>query len=335
MKKVAVLGAGSWGTALAMVLAHKKYQVSLWSIVPEQIKEINEARTNHAFLQGIKIPEGIWATGSLEEVLEGAEFVVMSVPSGAIRDVARQLLTTLPKEAILINTAKGIEPGTLKRLSEVIREEIPGISDRLVVLSGPSRAEEVAIKMPTALVVASENAQAAEKAQDLFMTDFFRIYISYDVVGVEIGGALKNVVALATGISDGLGFGDNTRAAIITRGMSEIVRLGMAMGADPLTFSGLSGMGDLVVTATSMHSRNRRAGIAIGKGEALEDIKAKMGMVIEGVRTAEAIVALNKKYNVETPIASHVYKIIFENEDPRETVHELMKREKKAEREVL
>lgn len=329
--KVAVLGAGSWGTALAIVLADKGNQVNLWSIVPEQISEINEKRTNSAYLKNVVLPEGIIAVNLLEDAVLDAKFIVMSVPSSAVREVAKNLKTLLSKDTIIVNTAKGIEPGSLKRLSEVISEEIPGIEERLVVLSGPSHAEEVAIKMPTTVVAASLSEESAKKVQDLFMNEYFRIYINSDVIGVEIGAAFKNVIALATGISDGLGFGDNTRAAIITRGIAEIVRIGIAMGAQPITFSGLSGIGDLVVTATSMHSRNRRAGIAIGKGENIEDIKKKMGMVIEGVRTAEAIVELNKKYKVDTPITNHVYKIIYENEDPRETVLELMKRDKKSE----
>lgn len=329
--KIGVLGAGSWGTALAMVLADKGYKVNIWSIIPEQLKEINENRSNNAYLKDVIIPQGITAVSTLEETIEDAEYIIMSVPSSAVREVARSLKPLLNDKVILVNTAKGIEPGSLKRLSEVIIEEISGIENRLVVLSGPSHAEEVAVKMPTAVVAASANDEAAEKVQDLFMNEYFRIYINSDVIGVEIGAALKNVIALATGISDGLGFGDNTKAAIITRGMAEIVRMGMAMGAQPLTFAGLSGIGDLVVTATSMHSRNRRAGIAIGKGEKIEDIKKKMGMVIEGVRTAEAIVELNKKYKVDTPITNHVYKIIYENEDPLETVYELMKRDKKRE----
>ncbi len=329
--KIGVFGAGSWGTALAMVLADKDHEVKIWSIIPDQLKEINKKRTNNSYLKNITIPERITAVSTLEETIEGADYIIMSVPSSAVREVSRNLKPLIKDNAILVNTAKGIEPGSLKRLSEVIIEEIPGIEGRLVVLSGPSHAEEVAVKMPTAVVVASANNEAAEKVQDLFMNEYFRIYINSDVIGVEIGAALKNVIALATGISDGLGFGDNTKAAIITRGMAEIVRMGMAMGAQPLTFAGLSGIGDLVVTATSMHSRNRRAGIAIGKGEKIEDIKQKMGMVIEGARTAEAIIELNKKYNVDTPITNHVYKIIYENEDPLETVYELMKRDKKRE----
>ncbi len=331
--KIAVLGAGSWGTALAMVLGDKGYEVKIWSIIPDQLIEINEKKTNSAYLKNVSLPSSITAVGTLEEAVEESDFIVMSVPSSAVRDVSKKLKPLLKDNVIVVNTAKGIEPGTLKRLSEVITEEIPGIENRLVVLSGPSHAEEVAIKMPTAIVAASSEESSAEKVQDLFMSDYFRIYINSDVAGVEIGAAFKNVIALATGISDGLGFGDNTRAAIITRGMAEILRIGIAMGAKPLTFAGLSGIGDLVVTATSMHSRNRRAGIAIGKGEKIEDIKEKMGMVIEGVRTAEAIIELNKKYNVDTPITNHVYKIIFENEDPRETVYELMKRDKKSETE--
>ncbi len=329
--KVAVLGAGSWGTALGIVLADKGHQVNLWSIVPKQIIEINENKTNNAYLKDIVLPKGIKAVGLLEEAVLDAKFIVMSVPSSAVREVSRNLKTLINEDSIIVNTAKGIEPGSLKRLSEVISEEIPGIENRLVVLSGPSHAEEVAVKMPTTVVAASLSEESAKKVQDLFMNEYFRIYINPDVIGVEIGAAFKNVIALATGISDGLGFGDNTRAAIITRGIAEIVRIGIAMGAQPITFSGLSGIGDLVVTATSMHSRNRRAGIAIGKGENIEDIKEKMGMVIEGVRTAEAIVELNKKYKVDTPITNHVYKIIYEKEDPRETVLELMKRDKKSE----
>ena len=329
--KVGVLGAGSWGTALAMVLADNGNKVKIWSIIPEQIVEINEKRTNKAYLKDIQIPYGVTAVATLEEAVEDVDFVVMSVPSSVVRQVSAQLNTLLKDNIIVINTAKGIEPGSLKRLSEVIIEEIPGIENRLVVLSGPSHAEEVAVKMPTAVVAASSNESASEMVQDLFMNEYFRIYINSDVIGVEVGAAFKNVIALATGITDGLGFGDNTKAAIITRGMAEIVRIGVAMGGQPLTFAGLSGIGDLVVTATSMHSRNRRAGIAIGKGEKIEDIKKNMGMVIEGVRTAEAIIELNKKYQVDTPITNHVYKIIYENEDPRETVYELMKRDKKRE----
>ena len=329
--KVGVLGAGSWGTALAMVLADNGNKVKIWSIIPEQIVEINEKRTNKAYLKDIQIPYGVTAVATLEEAVEDVDFIVMSVPSSVVRQVSAQLNTLLKDNVIVINTAKGIEPGSLKRLSEVIIEEIPGVENRLVVLSGPSHAEEVAVKMPTAVVAASSNESASEKVQDLFMNAYFRIYINPDVIGVEVGAAFKNVIALATGITDGLGFGDNTKAAIITRGMAEIVRIGVAMGAQPLTFAGLSGIGDLVVTATSMHSRNRRAGIAIGKGEKIEDIKKNMGMVIEGVRTAEAIIELNKKYQVDTPITNHVYKIIYENEDPRETVYELMKRDKKRE----
>lgn len=329
--KVGVLGAGSWGTALAMVLADNGNKVKIWSIIPEQIVEINEKRTNKAYLKDVQIPSGVIAVATLEEAVEDVDFIVMSVPSSVVRQVSAQLNTLLKDNIIVINTAKGIEPGSLKRLSEVIIEEIPGIENRLVVLSGPSHAEEVAVKMPTAVVAASSNESASEMVQDLFMNEYFRIYINSDVIGVEVGAAFKNVIALATGITDGLGFGDNTKAAIITRGMAEIVRIGVAMGGQPLTFAGLSGIGDLVVTATSMHSRNRRAGIAIGKGEKIEDIKKNMGMVIEGVRTAEAIIELNKKYQVDTPITNHVYKIIYENEDPRETVYELMKRDKKRE----
>lgn len=329
--KVAVLGAGSWGTALAMVLADKEYDVNIWSIFPEQVEEINKDHTNLAFLKEVSLPENIIASSHMEEVLEGAKYIIMSVPSSAVREVSQKLKPFLKDDVIIVNTAKGLEPGTLKRISEIISEELDGVEDRLVVLSGPSHAEEVALRMPTAVVVASSNEESAKKVQDLFMNDYFRIYVNTDVIGVEVGAAFKNVIALASGITDGLGLGDNTKAALITRGMAEIERIGVAMGGQPATFAGLSGIGDLVVTATSMHSRNRRAGIAIGRGEDIEDIKKEMGMVIEGVRTAETIIELNKKYKVDTPITNHVYKIIYEGEDPRETVYELMRRDKKRE----
>lgn len=329
--KVAVLGAGSWGTALAMVLADKDYEVKIWSIFPDQVDEINKQRTNLAFLKDINLPENIVASGDLAQVVQGAEYIVMSVPSSAVREVSQKLKPLLEDHVLVVNTAKGLEPGSLKRLSEIISEELGGIDERVVVLSGPSHAEEVAMKMPTAVVVASASEESSKKIQDLFMNDFFRIYVNSDIIGVEVGAAFKNVIALASGITDGLGLGDNTKAALITRGMAEIERIGVAMGGQPATFAGLSGIGDLVVTATSMHSRNRRAGIAIGRGEKIEDIKKEMGMVIEGVRTAETIIELNKKYKVDTPITNHVYKIIYENEDPMETVYELMRRDKKRE----
>lgn len=331
MKKISVLGAGSWGTALSMVLADKGYEVNLLTIIEEQCNEINEKRTNHAYLKDIVLPEKIKATLDLEECVKDADFLIMSVPSSAVRAVAKNIAGLLDKKTIVINTAKGIEPHTLLRLSEVINQEIPDIRDRLVVLSGPSHAEEVALRMPTAIVAASENHDAALKAQDLFMSEKFRVYTNPDVVGVEAGGSLKNVIALATGISDGLGYGDNTRAALITRGIAEIAKLGKAMGANPLTFTGLSGMGDLVVTCNSMHSRNRRAGIAIGKGGEVKEILESMGMVVEGVRTAEAILELNKKYHVDMPISMHVYDLIFGDLKLEDVVSSLMTRAKKQE----
>ncbi len=329
--KVAVLGAGSWGTALAMVLADKDYEVNIWSIFPKQVEEINTKHTNLAFLKDVNLPENIIASGDLAQVVKGAQYIIMSVPSSAVREVSQKLKPLLEEGVIVVNTAKGLEPGSLKRLSQIISEELGGLDERVVVLSGPSHAEEVAMKMPTAVVVASASEEASKKVQDLFMNDYFRIYVNSDIIGVEVGAAFKNVIALASGITDGLGLGDNTKAALITRGMAEIERIGVAMGGQPATFAGLSGIGDLVVTATSMHSRNRRAGIAIGRGEKIEDIKKEMGMVIEGVRTAETIIELNKKYKVDTPITNHIYKIIYENEDPRETVYELMRRDKKRE----
>jgi len=285
-KRVAVLGAGSWGTTLAVLLAEKGCRVSLWARRPQAAEELRWRRENVSYLPGIVIPFEVAITSDLGEALHNAEVVVLSVPSHALRPTLRLARPFLPSAALLINTAKGLEVDTLLRLSQVVAEELgEEAKRRLVVLSGPSHAEEVSRRFPTAVVVASEEPRTAEAAQDLFSTSYLRVYTNPDLVGVELGGALKNVIALASGMADGLGFGDNTRAAIITRGLAEIARLGVRLGANPLTFAGLAGLGDLVVTCTSPHSRNRQAGLLIGRGHTLEQALAQVGMVVEGVRT--------------------------------------------------
>ncbi|MCO7176761.1 NAD(P)H-dependent glycerol-3-phosphate dehydrogenase [Sporolactobacillus kofuensis] len=332
MKKIAVLGAGSWGTALSMVLADNGHQVALWSHRKMQADEISEKHTNEKYLPGVTLSEHIVGTDNLQAALDRAAAVVLVVPAKAMRDVLKQINHCLKQPLLFIHGVKGIEPGSFKRMSEVIEEEIPEeLRTAVVVLSGPSHAEEVSLCHPTTVAVASTDLVAAKKAQDLFFNHYFRVYTNEDIVGVEIGGALKNIIALGAGMLDGLGFGDNAKAALITRGLAEISRLGTKMGAHPLTFIGLTGMGDLIVTCTSVHSRNWRAGNMLGKGEKLDAVLNQMGMVVEGVRTAEAAYALAKKLNVEMPITSEIYQVLFDGKHPKEAVEELMCRDKKDE----
>ncbi|NQS75869.1 MAG: NAD(P)H-dependent glycerol-3-phosphate dehydrogenase [Peptococcaceae bacterium] len=331
-KKIGVLGAGSWATAVSLLLAQKGYKVKIWSIVPEQINEINVNRRNQSYLPGITIPENIVAMDNLEQVIRDAEAIVFGVPSHAFRGVVRQALPYLPGESILINLAKGIEEESLCRMSQVFTQEVgAGAGWRYVVLSGPSHAEEVGLMVPTAVVAASSCMENAEYVQDLFMCDFFRVYTSPDVAGVELGGALKNIIALGTGIADGLGYGDNTKAALMTRGLTEISRMGMAMGASPLTFAGLAGVGDLIVTCTSMHSRNRRAGIALGRGKSLDDALTEVKMVVEGVRTTRAARKLAQTLSVEMPITEQINQVLFAGLSPAVAVNRLMTRVKTRE----
>ncbi|KJS83431.1 MAG: glycerol-3-phosphate dehydrogenase [Peptococcaceae bacterium BICA1-8] len=335
MKSVAILGAGSWGTALAITLAKKGVNVKLWCRNTEQAVQLVKSKENVKYLPGVILPHNIEILSDLKESVQGMDCIVFAVPTHGIRDILKQLRQLIASDSIIVNTAKGVEPDTLMRLSEVFEDEIPGIDSRFCVLSGPSHAEEVGRDMPTTVVAASRNRETAELVQDIFMTPKFRVYTNPDVVGVEIGGALKNVIALATGISDGLGFGDNTKAALITRGMTEIARLGVKMGANPLTFAGLTGIGDLVVTCTSMHSRNRRAGIALGQGKDLKSVLRDMGMVVEGVRTTKAVVMLGKKFDVELPISSEVYNVLFNDSNIKEGVVNLMTRIKTHEMEEI
>lgn len=326
-KKAAVLVAGSWGTALASVLADNGFDVMLWSRHPEQAEEINTKHRNSRFLKDAELSERIRATVSMEEAVTGASAVVLVAPSAAVREVAGQLRPLLTKQMQLVHATKGFETDSLKRITQILAEELPDFDPQnIVVLSGPSHAEEVIVRCPTTVVVAAYNTVAAEAAQDLFMNSYFRVYTNPDVIGVEVGGSLKNIIALGAGMSDGLGYGDNAKAALMTRGLAEIARLGVAMGANPLTFAGLAGLGDLVVTCTSRHSRNWRAGYMLGQGKPLGEVLEQMGMVVEGVKTTKAAHALCEQYHVRMPITDALYHVLFEGKPPKLAVEELMGR---------
>lgn len=332
MEKVTVLGAGSWGTALAMVLANNEHDCLLWSHREDQATEITTNHTNKKYLPETILPTNLNATSDFQQAIQHANVIVIAVPTKAIREVCQNMLPFLAEKKLFVHVSKGIEPDSLKRISEMIAEELSvDVTEAIVVLSGPSHAEEVVLKHPTTITVASENMVAAEKVQDLFMNKSFRVYTNDDVIGVEIGAALKNVIALAAGIVDGLGYGDNAKAALITRGLAEISRLGISLGAQPYTFSGLTGMGDLIVTCTSVHSRNWRAGNMLGKGATLNTVLEEMGMVVEGVRTTKAAYQLATKQQVDMPITEALYSVLFEQVNPKEAVDILMHRTKKNE----
>ncbi len=324
-KKITVIGSGSWGTALACTLADNGHRVTLWSFLEREAKALVNDRENKEFLPGVKIPENIEITTDIKCVCD-AEMVVFAVPSKFVRDRARDFAPYIPKGCIVVNVAKGLEEDTLMRLSQVITDEIPQC--RVAVLSGPSHAEEVGRKLPSTCVAASGDIETAKEVQDAFINPYFRIYVNDDIIGVELGGALKNLIALAAGVCDGIGFGDNAKAALMTRGLAEISRLGVKMGAKAETFAGLTGVGDLIVTCTSMHSRNRRAGILIGQGKSLDDALSEVHMVVEGVNTAAAAYALAKKYDADMPITTEINKVLFEGEDPKRAVVTLMSRDK-------
>ncbi|KMJ59033.1 glycerol-3-phosphate dehydrogenase [Bacillus sp. LL01] len=332
MEKLALLGAGSWGTALALVLADNNNEVRLWTYKEKVVREINTYHTNSKYLPGVNLPKTITAMSSMKNTIEDIEVIILAIPTKAMRDVLSEMKEFLSVPVTIVHVCKGIEPETHLRVSEVIKSVIPSnlIKD-VVVLSGPSHAEEVSVRQPTTVTVASEKLEVAEKVQDLFINNQFRVYTNNDMIGVEIGGSLKNIIALAAGISDGLGFGDNAKAALITRGLAEIARLGKALGANPITFLGLTGMGDLIVTCTSIHSRNWRAGNRIGKGDKLDAILEEMGMAVEGIRTTKAVYQLAKKLEIEMPITNALYQIIFQKVDPKTVVERLMKRSKSTE----
>lgn len=328
---ITVLGAGSWGTAMAIHIHNLGHKIKLWMRDEKQKEGILKTHYNKHYLDAY-VPEEIKLTTNLDEALDKSNIVILAVPSHAIRSVTQDIKEIINKDAIIVNLAKGIETDTLKRMSEVISEFL---TNDVVVLSGPSHAEEVCRQIPTACVLASKNIRACEVVQDAIMNENFRLYINKDVIGVELGGALKNIVALGAGISDGLGFGDNTKAALMTRGLAEITRLGVELGSDPLTFLGLSGMGDLIVTCTSMFSRNRRAGIKIGQGKSLEETLKEIGMVVEGVRTTKSAYRLSQLHKIEMPITREIYSVLFEGKDARDAVYNLMTRSKKHEMEDI
>lgn len=336
MKKVSIIGAGSWGTAIAFVLAENNHDCLLWARRQKQASEIMNDHTNHAYLPGTILPNNLQATSDLEEAITHGDVIVLAVPTKAIRSICEEINGIITEPKLIVHVSKGIEPDSLKRISEIITEELLSSNVKAVVaLSGPSHAEEVVLRHPTTVTAASSDIKAAEEVQDLFMNNYFRVYTNADIVGVEIGAALKNVIALAAGITDGLGYGDNAKAALITRGLAEISRLGVKMGAHPLTFSGLTGLGDLIVTCTSVHSRNWKAGNMLGKGDSLEDVISGMGMVIEGVRTTKAAHQLALKYEVTMPLTEALYTVLFEGALPKEAVDQLMNRMKKQEVEDL
>lgn len=330
---ISIIGAGSWGTALSILLANNGKKVNLWSLFQEEIDMLNNEREHIQKLPGIKIPSQITCTADLEKALSGSKTVVLVVPSQTIRQTAKNINNHIDKNSIVVCCSKGLEEGSCKRLDEVIKEEIP--SAKRVVLSGPSHAEEVAKNIPSALVAASEDIAAAEFIQEIFMSPYFRVYTNTDVIGVELGGALKNVIALCAGIVDGLGLGDNTNAALMTRGIAEITRLGVSLGAKRNTFAGLTGIGDLIVTCTSIHSRNRRAGILIGQGKSTEEAIKEVKMVVEGITTTKAAYDLANRKNVIMPITSEAYDVLYNGKNAKEAVLSLMMRDKKLEIEEL
>ena len=327
-----MLGAGSWGTALAVLLHSNGHRVSMWEFREDAARRLAETRDNADFLPGVSIPEDIEITSRLSAAVEDKEILLMMVPSHVVRSVAEQLAGLNLKDTLIVSGSKGIENETLKRMSEVLVETIPSLSeDRVVVLSGPSHAEEVGRKIPTVVVAGSTSEASSQRIQEVFMNPVFRVYSNRDVVGVELGGALKNVIAIAAGICDGVGFGDNTKAALLNRGIVEITRLGTTMGAQQMTFAGLSGIGDLIVTCISRHSRNRYVGEEIGKGRTLKQVLESMVMVAEGVRTTKSVYDLAQKHHVTMPISEQVYRVLFENKDPKKAVYDLMTRDPKME----
>lgn len=333
MANVGVMGAGSWGTALALLLHSNGHQVTVWSINEEEVEMLSKEREHKSKLPGVKIPEDMVFTSDMETAIKEKDFLVLAVPSAFTRGTARNMKPFVKEGQIIVDVAKGIEEDTLMTLSQQIEEEIPQAN--VAVLSGPSHAEEVGRGLPTAVVIGAKTEETARYLQEMFMNHVFRVYISPDMLGMELGGALKNVIALAAGIADGMGYGDNTKAALITRGIAEIARLGVKMGGALESFTGLTGIGDLIVTCASVHSRNRKAGYLMGQGKTMEEAMAEVKMVVEGVYSAKAAAKLGKKYGVALPIVDKVNEVLFEGKDPKEAVDELMLRDSKAEHSAL
>ncbi|HIY64288.1 MAG TPA: NAD(P)H-dependent glycerol-3-phosphate dehydrogenase [Candidatus Mediterraneibacter stercoripullorum] len=333
MAEVGVLGAGSWGTALSVLLHDNGHHVTVWSIDENEVKMLSEKREHELKLPGVKIPDDMIITGDLETAVRNKDFLVLAVPSPFTRSTARKMRPFVEKDQIIVDVAKGIEESTLMTLSEQIRQEIPQAD--VAVLSGPSHAEEVGRRLPTTCVVGAKSRKTAEYLQSAFISPVFRVYISPDILGIELGGSLKNVIALAAGIADGLGYGDNTKAALITRGIAEISRLGVKMGGRIESFTGLTGIGDLIVTCASVHSRNRRAGYLIGQGKSVLEAMDEVKMVVEGVYSAKAAARLAEKYDVSMPIVEEVNRVLFEGKSPAEAVDDLMLRESRSENMAL
>lgn len=333
-QKIAVLGPGSWGTALAQVLNDNGHEVRLWGNVVEQIEEINTNHTNQRYFKDITLDSKIKAYTNLEEAINNVDSILFVVPTKVTRLVAKQVANLLKHKVVLMHASKGLEPGTHERLSTILEEEISEqYRSDIVVVSGPSHAEEAIVRDITLITAASKDIEAAKYVQKLFSNHYFRLYTNTDVVGVETAGALKNIIAVGAGALHGLGYGDNAKAAIITRGLAEITRLGVQLGADPLTFSGLSGVGDLIVTGTSVHSRNWRTGDALGRGEKLEDIEKNMGMVIEGISTTKVAYEIAQNLNVYMPITEAIYKSIYEGANIKDSILDMMSNEFRSENE--
>lgn len=330
--KIAVVGSGSWGTALANLLSEKGNDVKVWGRNTKYMDKINKTKINDKYLPKVKLSDSLEFSSDFEYVLKDTEVIVLAIASQGIKKVLSKYGSYI-KDQVLVDVAKGIDVDELKTMSQIIKENFP--KNSYVVLSGPSHAEEVCLNMPTAIVAASKRRKDAEFIQDLFTTETLRVYTNPDIIGVEIGGALKNIIAIGAGISDGLGFGDNAKAALMTRGIKEIARLGMALGAKEDTFKGLTGIGDLIVTCTSMHSRNRKCGILLGKGKSLEEAIEEVGMVVEGATTIKAAYKLSEKYDIYMPITKELYRVLYEGKDPRDSVSKLMLKRKKHEFEDL
>ena len=333
MANIGVLGAGSWGTALSVLLHDNGNQVTIWSIDPAEVEMLSKEREHKTKLPGVQISEEIQITGEIQEAILEKDFLVLAVPSPFTRATAKKMSPYVAEGQMIVDVAKGIEETPLMTLSEQIKEEIPKAD--VAVLSGPSHAEEVGRKLPTTCVIGATTRKTAEYLQSVFMSKVFRVYTSPDILGIELGGSLKNVIALAAGIADGLGYGDNTKAALITRGIAEIARLGVKMGGKLETFTGLTGIGDLIVTCASVHSRNRRAGYLMGQGKTMQEAMDEVQMVVEGVYSAKAARKLAEKYEVSMPIVEQINEVLFENKSAAQAVDELMLRESKSEHSVL
>ena len=333
MANVGVLGAGSWGTALSVLLSDNGHRVTVWSIDENEVKMLNEKREHELKLPGVKLPDDMVITGDLGSTIRGRDFLVLAVPSPFTRSTAKKMSPFVAEGQIIVDVAKGIEESTLMTLSRQIEQEIPQAD--VAVLSGPSHAEEVGRRLPTTCVIGARTRKTAEYLQSMFISNVFRVYTSPDILGIELGGSLKNVIALAAGIADGLGYGDNTKAALITRGIAEIARLGVKMGGKIETFTGLTGIGDLIVTCASVHSRNRKAGYLIGQGMSMQEAMDEVKMVVEGVYSAKAAAKLAQKYEVSVPIVDEVNAVLFEGKSPAEAVNDLMMRESRSENRSL